>query len=94
MDLVGLRGGGATALYMDTENAPYVQHVGRWANVKVMEMYLQELSAVTLIPSLPAVSRQRIAALADAASCLMQRAVELQAAAVPPSAWTALFASD
>jgi hypothetical protein len=93
LELGGLRGGGATALLLESQDSELVRRKGRWANPKVMEIYLQELSAVTLLPRLPAKTRQLIMALADAAGPLMQRAAELQAAQVPAMSWPAIFAS-
>jgi hypothetical protein len=94
LELGGLRGGGATALLLESQDSELVRRKGRWANPKVMEIYLQELSAVTLLPRLPAKTRQLIMALADAAGPLMQRAAELQAAQVPAMSWPAFFASE
>ena len=53
VDLRSLRTGGATDLWLATENAMLVQQRGRWANIKNMNIYLQELAATTLLSRLP-----------------------------------------
>ena len=93
LELGGIRGGGATAMMLETDDPPRVQRQGRWANPKVMEIYLQELAAVSLIPSLEAETRKRVRLLAAASPSLMTRAAQLQRQAIPPVSWPTLFAA-
>ena len=55
-----LRGSGATQLYLQTEDIPLICWRGRWARVKTLEFYLQEVSAQVLLHSLSAASRSLI----------------------------------
>ena len=49
LTLASLRGGGATWLIAQTENAEMTRRRGRWVSMKVMEVYLQEISASTFL---------------------------------------------
>ena len=55
-----LRRSGATYLYLETEDIGKVQWRGRWARLKTVEFYLQEVGAQLLLARLPAASRERI----------------------------------
>ena len=55
-----LRGSGATQMYLQTENIPLICWRGRWARVKTLEFYLQEVSAQVLLHSLSSASRALI----------------------------------
>ena len=52
-----LRGSGATQLYLMTENIPLISWRGRWARVRTLEFYLQEVAAQVLLHSLSPKSR-------------------------------------
>ena len=52
-DLASLRAGGATWLMLTTESPDYVRRRGRWLTTKVMEIYIQEVSALMYLPRLP-----------------------------------------
>ena len=60
LDLGSLSAGGATWLLHTTENSELVRRHGRWLNHKVMEIYIQEVSAVLLLPRLPREARDTI----------------------------------
>ncbi len=55
-----LRGSGATAMYLQTENIPLICWRGRWAQVKTLEYYLQEVAAQVFIHTLPVSARNKI----------------------------------
>ena len=59
LDLGSLRPGGATYLLQVTEDSEYVRRRGRWVSHKVMEIYLQEVTACTFISDLPLDARSR-----------------------------------
>ena len=61
-----LRGSGATQLYLMTENIPLISWRGRWARVRTLEFYLQEVAAQVLLHSLSPKSRTLIQKLSDA----------------------------
>ena len=62
-----LRGSGATFLYGRTEDVPWIAWRGRWARVKTLEFYLQEVSAQLLLHELPKRNRVLVHTLGDAA---------------------------
>ena len=55
-----LRGSGATHLYLQTEDISLIAWRGRWARVKTLEFYLQEVAAQVLLHSLSSAVRARI----------------------------------
>ena len=63
LDLASLRAGGATWLMHTTEDAELVRRRGRWLNHRIMEIYVQEVTAVLLTPTLSAEVRSGIFAL-------------------------------
>ena len=62
-DLASLRPGGATWMLESTENAELVRRRGRWLSARVMEIYLQEVTAATFVPRLPAMCARRLSNL-------------------------------
>ena len=66
-----LRGSGATFLYLETEDLPLVAWRGRWAKVKTVEFYLQEVAAQLLLQRLSQQSRRRIETLSRYARALL-----------------------
>jgi len=62
----GLRGGGATWLFMASENIALVSWRGRWDS-SVLERYIQEAGVSTALVRLNAGTRERILALARVA---------------------------
>ena len=94
VDLGSLRTGGATDLWLATENAMLVQQRGRWANIKNMNIYLQELAATTLLSRLPSSVRQHVADLHAQAMPLLALSCKLARADVPPDSWPLLFKQD
>ena len=85
------RGGGATALLEETENPPLVQRRGRWLNARTMDIYLQELQAALVLPSLSPEARYKIQMLALAAPKVLERSLQLLSAQISFSAWPRLF---
>ena len=56
-----LRGSGATHLYQQTENLQMIAWRGRWAKLRTLEHYLQEVAAQMMLSELSAADRGRIA---------------------------------
>ena len=54
-------------LYSRTEDVPWIAWRGRWARVRTLEYYLQEVSAQLLLHELPKRSRFLIEAFGNAA---------------------------
>ena len=53
LDLGSLRAGGASWLMTVGDNPDLTRRRRRWITNKVMEIYVQEISAVQFIPNLP-----------------------------------------
>ena len=67
-----LRGSGATYLYASSEDVGWVAWRGRWARIKTLEHYLQEVGAQMLIHELSSTSKSRIYFLADFAEAVLR----------------------
>ncbi len=65
------RPGGATWLLRAADDPELVRFRGRWASSRMLEVYVQEVGAVSLLPLLGAEVRERVAALAAAAPYLL-----------------------
>ena len=89
IDLGSLRTGGATDLWLATENATLVQQRGRWANAKNMQIYLQELAATTLLSRLSRASREAVADLSGAAADILDAATQLLQSGIETALWKA-----
>ena len=74
-----------------TENSELVRRRGRWLSLRVMDIYLQEVVAITLPPSLPPSVRTLIEDLADCFGDLLQRAIFFEARHIPRAAWFRLL---
>ncbi|CAE7862896.1 unnamed protein product [Symbiodinium necroappetens] len=85
--------GGATHLLSLTENSELVRRRGRWASHRVMEIYIQEVTACTFFPSLPLATRQRVLLLAQAFTATLGQAAQWKRQQVPPTSWYALFSA-
>ena len=55
-----MRAGGATWLITQTEQPDLVKRRGRWASMRVMEIYLQEVSAASYLNDLETTVKDKI----------------------------------
>ncbi len=62
-----LRAGGATFLYQITDQPETVRYKGRWANSRMLEIYIQEVAANTFADTLGPEQKDRLLRLARAA---------------------------
>ena len=85
LTLGSLRPGGATWLYRATDSTETVRFRGRWASTRMLEVYIQEVGAASVLPRVSAAARQRIGALADAAPLAMANALAALRCSRPPS---------
>lgn len=60
MTLASFRPGGATHLIAQTESAEMVRRRGRWASMRVMEIYLQEVSTSTYLNDIDVSAKDRV----------------------------------
>ena len=91
IDLGAFRAGGATWIIQSTEGGDLLQRRGRWANRKMIEIYVQEVSAILFLKKVPDATRERILALAGSFPALLQKALEFEAASIPTTAWYVLL---
>ena len=86
--LQGLRGAGASAFYMHTEDAMRTMRRGRWAELATMNIYLQEAEASLVTPQLAPEARRTLEVMAELSSWLLRVALGLIASGLPPALWT------
>ena len=60
LDLGSLRAGDASWLMIYSENLDLIRRRGRWLTNKIMEIYVQETSAVQFLSTLPAESKRLV----------------------------------
>ena len=90
LDLGSLRPGGATWI-QQTECGEFTRRRGRWLNQKVMEIYIQEISAFQFLAAVPLNSRQKIYSLCEIFPQVLLRAEEFWKAAIPTNVWYMLW---
>ena len=90
-DLSSFRPGGATWTLNTTENSELVRRRGRWLSLRVMDIYLQEVVAITYLPSLEPATRACIDALAAEFTTILERTVFFISRGIPRSAWFVLL---
>ena len=66
-----LRGSGATYLYSSSEDINWVAWRGRWARIRTLEYYLQEVASFMIVHELSPASRSIIQAFSDASSAVL-----------------------
>ena len=92
LDLGSLRCGGATFIIQSTDNSELCRRRGRWANHKMMEIYVQESMSLQYMKYISEAARQKILTLAHAFPRVLARATSLHEAQIPTSAWYFLLA--
>ena len=90
-DLSSLRPGGATWMLGLTENSELVRRRGRWLSQRVMDIYLQEVVAITYLPSLAQDTRDRLDALAGDVTSILAKVLFFESRRIPRAAWYLLL---
>jgi hypothetical protein len=80
-----LRGGGATALFEETEDTETVRYRGRWQSMRMCETYVQEVGGHRFLASLDAEDRNLLHALAEMQGEAIELAITLLTCGIPPS---------
>ena len=75
-----------------TENPDLVRRRGRWMSMRVMEIYLQEVEAITYLPSLSSDQRTFLQNMAASFPALLRQAASFTRARIPGQAWYYLLA--
>ena len=91
MDLASLRPGGATWLLQATEQSELVRRRGRWVTAKVMEIYLQEVSAARYLNCLDVQQKHKVFTMAFGFLRILQQAESFVAAGISDSIWFRIF---
>ena len=94
IDLGSFRAGGATFLLQRTEDSELVRRRGRWASAKIMEIYLQEVSATVFLPSLPREQKHRVAQVAAGFSGILQQAWAWTCQGIERNIWYRLWPEE
>ena len=87
LDLASLRPGGATWLLQVTEQSEIVRRRGRWVTTKVMEVYLQEVSAARFLNGLDVEQRQKVFGMAFGFLSLLKQAECFRSAGISEDLW-------
>ena len=91
LDLGSLRSGGATWILSVTEDGELVPRRGRWLTQRIMEIYLQEASAIRFITALPPDQRDVVLTMAHAFLTLLIQCDLFVSAHIPSMTWYKLF---
>ena len=92
LDLGSLRAGGASWLMITSEDSELVRRRGRWLTSKIMEIYVQEVSAIQFLPQLPSRARMLVIEGAGLFPVLLRRVGYLHSCGIPETAWKYLLA--
>ena len=93
LDPGSMRAGGATWLMQITDNGELVRRRGRWQNMRVMEVYIQEVSSLLYLQRVSQQTRQQVFSLAGVFTAVLERAISLEHASIPHNIWFILFSS-
>lgn len=91
LTLASLRAGGATWLITATESADLVKRRGRWASHRIMEIYLQEVSAATYLNDLDKHVRQKVLEAMELFPEVLQNALFFEKLSFPSPTWSWFF---
>ena len=91
LDLGSFRSRGATWIIQITEDGDLLQRRGRWANRKMMEIYVQEASSLLYLKKVSEISKDRVLVLAAAFLPLLEKAWKYTEAKIPGDVWYILF---
>ena len=91
LDLASLRPGGATWLLQVTEQSELVRRRGRWVTAKVMEVYLQEVSAARYLNCLDDGQKEKLFGMAYGFQSILRQAESFVEAMIPMTIWYKVF---
>ena len=91
LDLGSLRSGGATFIILTTENSELCRRRGRWANHRMMEVYVQETMAIQYMSLVSGDVRARILQVARGFNTVLQRCTLFVASGVPEQYWFSML---
>ena len=91
LDPGSLRPGGATWILQQTEDSEFTRRRGRWINLRVMEIYIQEVSSFQYLAAIPANSLQEVYQLCDFFPAALHGARNFWMANIPWNVWFLLW---
>ena len=91
LELASIRAGAATWIIQRIESGDLLQRRGRWANRKMMDIYIQEVSALMYLMRVPVSSKNKVLTVADSFPGVLDKAELLLRANIPSQAWHVLF---
>lgn len=91
LDPGSLRAGGASFLLLETEDSELVRRRGRWANHRMMEIYVQEVTAVTYTKQLSDETVSCITRTARSFTEILHKSISMKRANIPSKAWFVIF---
>jgi len=91
LDLGSLRAGGASWLMITSEDSELVRRRGRWLTSKIMEIYVQEVSALQFLPQLPSRAKSLVIEGAGLFPTLLQKVGYFHSCGIPETAWKFLL---
>eukprot|EP00438_Fugacium_kawagutii_P032989 Skav223990 [mRNA] locus=scaffold6785:46494:53610:+ [translate_table: standard] len=91
LELASVRAGSATWIMQTTESPDLLQRRGRWANRKMMDIYVQEISAVIYLQQIAPATKDKVLGIASAFPAVLLRAQQYVDASIPTSTWSSLF---
>ena len=91
LELANIRAGAATWLIQVLENGDLLQRRGRWANRRMMEIYVQEMSALLYLRKVPLETKEQVLSVASSFLEVVQKAEIFLRAKIPVRSWHTLF---
>lgn len=91
LDPGSLRAGGATFIISSTECGELCRRRGRWANFKMMEIYVQELNALLYFKKISQLAQSKVLAVGGIFPEVLEKAQAFHQAKIPLVAWRFLF---
>eukprot|EP00435_Cladocopium_sp_Y103_P028739 s1351_g7.t1 len=74
LELASIRAGAATWIMQMLENGDVLQRRGRWANRKMMDIYVQEVTALIYLKRVPPATREVVTTVADSFLLVLNKA--------------------
>ena len=93
LELSSLRAGGATWLMLTSDDSELVRRRGRWLTPKIMEIYVQEVSALQFLPTLLPGARRKVFEALEAFPQLVSTAKYFSSLNIPTRLWYNLVAA-
>lgn len=91
LELASIRAGSTTWIMQTTESPDLLQRRGRWANRKMMDIYVQEISALVYLQKIDPRTKDKVLQISESFPAVLARAQQYVSAQVPTRTWATLF---